>query len=210
MFLKENVYGPVAQKAVADVKAAGGNYIVLACGFWYEWSLSSGLDAYGFDIANKKAILFDDGTQKINTSTLAQCGRAVSSLLDLPVTKTDGKPALEDWKDNSLLVSSFLVSQRDMLDSVHKALGDSDGEWSITSEPVEERVKSGLQDLYKGNHLGFVRAMYTHVFGKSVNENSPAGQEMANARLGLPKEDLDEVTKWTVEKQLKDGFVYER
>jgi hypothetical protein len=208
--MKENVYGPVAQKAIEDVKAAGGNYIVLACSFWYEWSLGVGLDCYGIDAANKKAILFDDGTQKINTSTLTQCGRAVSNLLDLPVTKDNDKPALEDWKDNALYVSSFLVSQRDMLDSVHKALGDSDAEWSIKSEPVEERVNSALQDMYKGNYVGFIRAMYTNFFNQSGDGNFEARYELANDRLGLPKEDLDDATKWTVEKQLKDGFVYER
>ncbi|KAK7184017.1 hypothetical protein DPSP01_010472 [Paraphaeosphaeria sporulosa] len=209
-FMEENVYGPVAKKAIEDVKAAGGSFINLACSFWYEWSLGAGLDCYGIDVAAKKAILFDDGTQKINTSTLTQCGRAVSALLNLPITKDNDKPALEDWKDNAFYVSSFLVSQRDMLDSVHRVLGDSDEEWEITSEPVEERVKTALQDMYKGNYMGWVRAMYTRFFHQNGDGNFESRHELANERLGLPKEDLDAATKWAVEKQLRDGFVYER
>jgi hypothetical protein len=207
--LAENVYGPVAKKAIEDVKSAGGNYITLSCGFWYEWSLCAGLDYYGIDVKDKKAIFFDDGTQKINTSTLAQCGRAVASLLDLPITKEGDRPAVEDWKNNGLYVSSFLVSQRDMLDSVHNALGDSDKDWSITSEPSEERVNKALQEMYKGNFAGFLQAMYTRYFYKNGDGNFEAAQGLANERLGLPKENIDEVTKYAVEKKLKDGFLYE-
>jgi hypothetical protein len=61
----------VAKKATEDVNSAGGNYIMLTCGFWYEWSLCAGLDFYGIDVKDKKAVLFDDTTQKINTSNLA-------------------------------------------------------------------------------------------------------------------------------------------
>ncbi|KAL1610509.1 hypothetical protein SLS60_002178 [Paraconiothyrium brasiliense] len=207
--MEENVYGPVAKRYLEDVKSAGGNYVILSCSFWYEWSLAAGLNFYGIDVKDKKAVFFDEGTQKINTSTLAQCGRAVAALLDLPITKEGDKPALEDWKNKALYVSSFLVSQRDMLDSVHKALGDTDNEWSITYEPSEERTSKALQEMYKGSFAGFAQAMYTRVFYKNGDGNYEATQGLANERLGLPKEDLDAVTKWAVEKKLKDGFVYE-
>jgi hypothetical protein len=59
----------------------------------------------------------------------------VASLLDLLTTKEGDKPAVKDWKNDSLKASSFVVSQRDMLDLVHKALSDSDREWSIMFEP---------------------------------------------------------------------------
>lgn len=199
----------MAKKAVDDVKVAGANYIVLACSFWYEWSLTAGLDFYGIDVKDKKAVFFDEGTTKINTSTLAQCGRAVSALLDLPINKESDKPAIDDWKNDSLYVSSFLVSQRDMLDSVHKALGDSDSDWTITYENAEERTNSALQAMYKGQFSGFAQAMYTRFFYNNGDGNFEAKHGLANERLGLPKEDLDEVTKWAVDKKLKDGFVYE-
>lgn len=194
---------------MADVKSAGANYIILACGFWYEWSVVAGTDKYGFDVQEKKAVLFDDGTQKINTSTLTQCGRAVAALLNLPVTKEDSSPALEDWKDNALYVSSFLVSQRDMLDSIHRAMGDSDSDWTMTSEAAEERTNNAVGELQKGKFVGFVVAMYTRNFYKNGDGNYEATQGLDNDKLGLPKEDLDEITKWAVEKKLRDGAVYD-
>ncbi|KAK3303051.1 uncharacterized protein B0T15DRAFT_262294 [Chaetomium strumarium] len=206
--LNDNVYGKVVREAMSDVKSAGANYVILTCGFWYEWSLVAGTDFFGFDVKDKKAVLFDDGTQKISTSTLAQCGRAVAALLDLPVTKEGGKPALEDWKDNGLYVASFHVSQRDMLDSIHRAMGDSDSDWTIMYEPSEERTNKALDELKKGSFAGFAQAMYTRYFYKNGDGDFETMHGLANEKLGLPKEDLDAITKWTVDKKLKDGFVY--
>lgn len=192
-----------------DVTSAGANYIVLTCGFWYEWSVVAGLDFYGFDVREKKAVLFDDGVQKVNTTTLTQCGRAVAALLDLPINKQGDNIAIEDWKDNGLYVSSFLISQRDMLDSIHRALGDSDGDWSISFEPAEERTHKALAELQKGSFTGFAQAMYTRYFFKNGDGNYEAVQGLANDKLDLPKEDFDSITKWAVDKKLKDGFLYD-
>ena len=212
--MKESVYGPTSVKCVGDVKNSGANYVVMACSFWYEWSLSGGhgdvLDFYGIAIASRKAVFFDDGTQKINTSTLVQCGRALAALLNLPLTKeSPDQPALEDWKNKPLYVSSFRVSQRDMLDSVHRALGTTDKDWTIDYEPAEKRVAEGLEGMKKGDFAGFARAMYTRVFYKNGDGDFGTKRRLANDILGLPKEDFDEVTKWVVDKIEKGESVYE-
>ena len=194
---------------MADVKLAGGNYVILTCGFWYEWSLVAGIDFYGFDIQNKEAVLFDDGTAKVNTSTLAQCGRGVAALLSLPIIKEGDGPALEDWKDGVLYVSSFTVSQRDMLDALHRAMGDSDSDWSITSESAQERTKNALGELQKGSFSGFAQALYTRYFYSNGDGNYGAMHGLDNERLSLPQEDLDDITKWAVDKKLRDGYLYE-
>lgn len=181
----------------------------MTCGFWYEWSLVAGPDFYGFDVKDKKAVFFDDGTTKINTSTLAQCGRAVAALLDLPVTKEGEGPALEDWKDGALYISSFTISQRDMLDAIHHAMGDSDSDWEITSEPAHERTKKALEALKEGKFSGFAQAMYTRFFYDNGDGNYGAMRGLDNGKLGLPQEDIDDITKWAVDKQVKDGYLYD-
>lgn len=60
------------------------SYVGVTCGFWYEYSLPAP-QLYGFDIAKREAVFFDDGTQKINTSTWGQTGRAVAAILSLPL-----------------------------------------------------------------------------------------------------------------------------
>lgn len=210
-FMNESIYGPPSKKALDDVANSGANYVVLCCGFWYEWSLSGGEPFYGFDIKEHKATFFDEGKVKINTSTLSKCGKAVANLLSLPVTKEgDGKPALEDWKNKPLYVSSFLVSQRDMLDSINRAMGTTDKDWTVNYEKSDERTKTALADMQKGEFTGFARALYTQVFFPNGNGDFERNRTLANDVLGLDKEDLDKTTKWVVEKKLAGEMVYDR
>ncbi|KAF1850155.1 NAD(P)-binding protein [Cucurbitaria berberidis CBS 394.84] len=193
-------------KEVEDVE--GVDYIALVCGFWYEFSLSLGEQWYGFDLKKRTVTFYDDGTRKINTSTWDQCGRAVAALLSLPLTKEGGNAAIQDYLNNGLYIASFLVSQRDMLDSLNRVLGTTDADWKISYEPVEERHRKGLEELGSGNGLGFVKAMYARGFFASGEGDYQTGHVLDNEKLGLPKEDLDEATRRAVAMSQK-SFEYE-
>lgn len=194
-------------KFIDDVRSVsvpeGGvkpNLVAMCCGFWYEFSLSMGEQCFGFDIKSRKVTFYNDGEVKINTSTWEQCGRAVASLLSLPVTGSEsGKPAMEDWKNEGLHISSFLISQREMLDSLHRVLGTTDSDWMITKEPVEERLQKGLAQLQGGDRLGFVKAMYARLFFPGDGGDFETGYGLDNERLSLPKEDLDVATRRVVD-----------
>ncbi|KAJ4352762.1 hypothetical protein N0V95_003980 [Ascochyta clinopodiicola] len=194
---------------VRNVAAPDGgvkpNFVALCCGFWYEFSLSMGEPWYGFDIKNRKVTLYDDGEVRISTSTWEQCGRAVAALLSLPVASSgDGKPVLEDWKNEGLYIPSFLISQRDMLDSLHRVLGTSDDDWTITKENVKERYQKGIEQLQGGDRLGFAKAMYAKLFFPGEGGDFETGYGLDSDRLGLPREDLDEATRRAV-KMVESG-----
>ncbi|KAH6629227.1 hypothetical protein C7974DRAFT_183342 [Boeremia exigua] len=194
-------------KSIDDVRNVsapeGGvkpNFVALCNGFWYEFSLSMGEPWFGFDIKNRKVTLYDEGTVKINTSTWDLCGRAVASLLSLPVAgNEDGKLALDRFRNDGVTISSFLVSQRDMLDSLNRVLGTSDADWSITKQAARERHLQGLQQLQGGDRLGFAKAMYARLFFPGEGGDYETGYTLDNETLGLSKEDLDEATKRAVE-----------
>jgi hypothetical protein len=186
---------------------AGGvkpSFVALANGFWYEFSLSMGEPWFGFDIKNRKVTLYDDGNVKINTSTWNLCGKAVAALLSLPVSGGNGEPALEDWKNDAVTISSFLVSQRDMLDSLNRVLGTTDQDWTIKKQPAKERFQEGMQQLQEGNRLGFAQAMYARLFFGDGGDYE-TGYGLDNGRLDLRNEDLDEATKHAVE-MVNGGF----
>lgn len=176
------------------------HFVALCNGFWYEFSLSMGEPWFGFDIKHRKVTLYDEGTVRISVSTWQLCGQAVASLLSLPV-KGDGsvEPALEDWKDAGVTIASFLVSQRDMLDSLNRVLGTEDEDWEITKQPSKERYEEGVKQLQAGDRLGFAKAMYAKIFYPGEGGDYETGYELDNAKLSLPKEDLDEATRRAVE-----------
>lgn len=195
-------------KFIEDVEAVQGvSYTALVCGFWYEFSLGMGEQWYGFDLPNRRVTLYDQGTTKICTSTWEQCGKAVAALLSLPVTATgDGSPSLEEWKNAGLYIHSFCLSQRDMLDSLHRVLGTSDADWKITFQPAAERQKEGLQELQAGNRLGFAKAMYARLFFENGYGDYSTSGDMDDDKLGLEKEDLDEATRRAVKMVEEEGF----
>ena len=177
------------------------NSISLACGFWYEVSLAQGEQWFGFDIKNRRVTLYDEGKVKINTSTWEQCGRAVASLVSLPISfNGDYKPTLEGFKNEGIHISSFLISQREMLDSLHRVMGTTDQDWTIAKEPVEERYQKGLQELHGGDRRGFAKAMYARLFFPGGGGDFETGYGLDNEKLGLPQEDLDEATRRAVER----------
>ncbi|KAH6903266.1 hypothetical protein BKA70DRAFT_1387740 [Coprinopsis sp. MPI-PUGE-AT-0042] len=198
--LKDWVISAHVETVMKDVEGTEGvNWVSLACGFWYEWSLAGGVDFYGFDIKNRRAVLCDDGMFKLNTSTLTMCGKAVAALLSLPISRENpNEPALEDWKNKPLVVSSFCVSQRDMLDSLNRVMGTKDEDWAIDYQSSKKRVQEGLERLRKGDRLGFAEALYSRaMYPEEQGRHEKGGLD--NGTLELAKESLDETTKWVVD-----------
>jgi hypothetical protein len=142
--------------------------------------------------------MYDDGKKKINTSTWEKCGEAVASLLSLPVqSSSPSELSLETWKNQGVYISSFLISQVDILNSLHRVLGTTDADWTITYEPVEKRLKDGKEEFAAGNMLGFAKALYAGVFA-SDKADYETGGELDNEKLGLSREELDNATRRAV------------
>lgn len=183
---------------LADVENTGvSSYVAMVCGFWYEWSLALGEMTFGIQIKNRKATFFDDGKTVITVSTWGQCGRALAALLSLP--ESGASPSVADWKNKPVYISSFRVSQRDMLDSLHRVLGTTDQDWEITYESSSKRYKDGLEEQARGSREGFAKALYSAIFFPNGRGDFEANHGVANELLGLPKENLDEATKRVVD-----------
>lgn len=196
---EDTMYGKRLIAARGQIESLGvSKWIALVCGFWYEFSLGGTQDRYGFDFHNRSVVFFDDGNARINTSTWLQCGRGVASLLSLkllPEDENDKDPAIDNWANGTVYISSFLVSQKDMFESVKRVTGTTEAEWKITYEGSEERYKKAVQDLHDGDRNGFVRLLYTRVFYPNGGGDYETSKGLQNEILGLPEEDLDEATR---------------
>ena len=178
---------------------AKSSYIAVTTGFWYEWSLAIPA-AYGFDFAKREVTFFDEGEVKISTSTWPQVGRAVAALLSLP------EKDLEHFENKHAYVSSFTVSQKDMLDSALRVTGSKLEEWEITKEPATERYSKGVEAMKGGDRMGFAKMMYTRVFYDDGNGDFEKSRGLANELLGLPKEDLDEATAAAIKRSKEETW----
>lgn len=180
-----------------DIERTGNKPFNLVCGFWYEWSLAIGDLGFGFDIKNRKVTFYDDGNTISTVSTWDQCGRAIAALLSLP--ESGAQPSLVDYKERPLYINSFQISQRIILDSLHRVLGTTDADWDIGYEPTPERYARGMAQLKQGDHTGFPRALYSKAFFKGGSGDHGSRVTLDNRVLGLPVEQLDFCTKRAVD-----------
>ena len=190
---------PEARDLIA--KLGKSSFIAVSTGFWYEWSLAISA-AYGFDFANRAVTLFDDGETKISTSTWPQVGRAVASLLSLPIHPEgqDKDRCLDRFKNSQVYVSSFTVNQKDMLDSVLRVTQTGLEDWKVTKEPAKGRYTGGIEAMQNGDRMGFVRMMYSRVFFPDDCGNYEKTRGTINDLLGLPTENIDEATKAAIQR----------
>ncbi|WYZ39680.1 hypothetical protein EsH8_IV_000021 [Colletotrichum jinshuiense] len=197
--MNDTLLGTVFRDAVKEIeKLSVSDWIIMSCGFWYEFSLGGPPDRYGFDIKNKSLVLFDDGNVRINTSTWAQCGRGLAAFLKLkwlPEDENDTSPSIQNWANDVFYISSFLVSQREMFESAKRVTNTTDKDWTITQVDSKERWKAGHEALRSGDRSGFSRLMYTRIFFPSGDGDVENKHGLANEALGLPKEDLDKASE---------------
>jgi len=174
-------------------------WIGVSTGFWYEWSLAIPA-AYGFDIKKKAVTLFNDGDDKICTSTWPRVGQAMAKFLSLPLQSEDGSICINQYKNKHIYFSSFTVSQNDMFDSLLRVTETKRDDWTVTKEPAKERWETGKQQMMTGDRIGFAKALYTRAFFPDGSGNVATYRELLNDKLGLPKEDIDEATKAAVKR----------
>ncbi|ORY03335.1 hypothetical protein BCR34DRAFT_492481 [Clohesyomyces aquaticus] len=183
------------------------SWIAVACSFWYEYSLSTA-GFYGFKIPQREVLFFDDGMQRINTSTWPQVGRTVAQLLSLkvvPEDENDKSVTLDSYRNKFAFVSSFAVNQKDMFESLKRVTGTTESDWKITSRPTKEIFEENRAKVAAGDRMAFGMMLYSRIFYPDNSGFFEADNELANKKLGLPKEDLDEFTRLAV-KMADEGY----
>ncbi|KAL9095966.1 MAG: hypothetical protein Q9165_001964 [Trypethelium subeluteriae] len=195
---KDVLFSGFRDSILGEIKSLGvSSYLLLNCNFWYEFSLGGGPNRYGFDFTKRSLVLFDDGDVAINTSTWPQCGRALASLLalkELPDDENDQPPTLSQFRNGSIYISSFLLNQRDMFESVKRVTGTTDTDWTITHESAEQRWKDSMAALQQGDRKAYAKMLYSRMFFPTGDGDYQSRRGLHNDLLGLPVEDLDEYT----------------
>lgn len=193
---EDTLLGPVAKANREEIEKLGMQWITVCCGFWYDYSLAGGEARFGFDFDKRSLTLYDEGNVKKATSMLSQVGRAVAKVLSLPLFPSDENDkslTVSSFLNKPVYVKSFVVSQKEIFESVKRVTGTTDADWTVTSESTQKRYEEGLALVKKGNMAGFGKLLYSRSFYPEESGDHAALAQ--NELLGLPQEDLDESTK---------------
>jgi hypothetical protein len=115
------------------------------------------------------------------TTTKAQIGRAIAKVLLNPV----------ETSNKYLNITSWLTTQNKVLD-ICKSL--TNAEWQISHVTSSKRHNEGLELLQSGDFLGigYLWNVWCHTDGQ---RHTVKREELANEKLQLPEEDMEEVIK---------------
>jgi hypothetical protein len=173
------------------IEEKGMNWVAIVNNPWFDWSMKNNM--WSVDALNKKATLYNVGDAKFNTTTLGQVGRGVAALLSLSDEK------LDTFKNCPLYLRSFLINQRDILDSAIYATGTKESDWEIKTQEPEEAIKASREAVAAGNPMAFVGEFYTaHMQeGRGGNYEEKAAKDAEV--LGLKEENLVDVMKVIVQ-----------
>ncbi|KAK4505521.1 hypothetical protein PRZ48_003484 [Zasmidium cellare] len=150
-------------------------------GSFFDWALRSPLV---WNIAQRKALIFDGGEHEFEATTLAQVGRAVAAALS---------PGCQAATANQYVyVNSFTLTQHKVLAALKKATGET---FEVRHEKVVNFHREAVEELENDPKSGagmskmFVANIY-NIGGLNRYSKYPGG--LWNDRLGLPEEDLQE------------------
>ncbi|KAI0006447.1 NAD(P)-binding protein [Xylariaceae sp. FL0662B] len=143
---------------------------------WFEYCMSRA--AFGVDLKNRTARLRDNGTTKINCTTLGRVGDSLAALLALPDEE------LAWYKNGWAFFSSFYVSQRDLLESAMRVTGTKEQDWTVTSADSERSEEQAAEK----------KTLFSVLFREGWGGDYNA-KVVDYARLGLEPENLDEAMK---------------
>ncbi|KAI8949331.1 putative oxidoreductase CipA [Xylaria longipes] len=208
----DTFYGAASEAARKKTEELGkSSWIAMTTGYWFLHSLASS-EAFGFDLKDKSVTFFDEGTTKINTITWQKTGEAVARLLSLPIEpETPGAPALSDYKNKRVFVSSWLMSQKDMFQHVLRVSGTKESDWTIKYEPAVERYEEAKKRMLAGDMSAFQRLLYTRTFYNNGDGDFESRHGLDNDKLGVAKgtqDELDDEIKQALEVAASGGYKY--
>ena len=122
---------------------------------------------------------------------MSTVGRAVASLLTLPITSQSGA-SLSDYANGYVYISSFLTTQREILAACQRVTNTADSAWEIKEDSAPRWIEEGKERLAKGDFYGGINLLYGQLFIEGSGSNYESTKGLANQILGLPEEDIDE------------------
>lgn len=160
---------------------SGFTYCALITGPFFTWGIQTGF--LGYDLTKKTATIMDGGDLKI-------------SYTDIPHVALGVARALEKDASGYLHISSFTVSQNEILTALEKEIGEKFEVAHKTTEEYHEMSEQMMQSADPGTKMqGLFTRVVRIVYGEDCKGNWGVGD---NAKLGVEELKLDDLVKTAV------------
>jgi nucleoside-diphosphate-sugar epimerase len=168
-------------KITADVRAKEGTgltWTAICTGIFTDVGLATGF--MGFDLKGHKATVWDDGNHKFSSTPRENAAKAVVCVLKNP----------EVTANKYVYVSSFEISYNDIVAALEKIQGVK---YEIEHTTTEKEVEAGREALASGNFMAAGKLLMAANLNDGYGNNFAKEEELWNDKIGLPREDLEQV-----------------
>ncbi|KAI9737815.1 MAG: hypothetical protein M1834_009184 [Cirrosporium novae-zelandiae] len=175
--------GKVAIQSYLKEKAStnpGFSWTALATGPFFDWGIKRQM--LGLNVPTHSATIYDSGNEAFSTTTVAQIGRAVSRILELP----------DKTANQYLWVKSFTTTQNELISILEEVTGTK---WDIQKGSAGDIYKMGQEKFAKKDPSSFINFLQAYLLIDGSGLSTVSDEEAANDLLGLPKEDLKDTIK---------------
>lgn len=139
----------------------------------------------GFNIAEKKAIIYDGGSRPFSTTNIAEVGTAVFGALSHP----------EETKNRNIYVHSAAVKQRDILAIYERLTGSK---WETEHKDTAKLEEAANLRLAQGDSSTIYHLVYRGIFGEGYGgEYKNVDNEIVGVKV-LDEAGIEEVIKNTL------------
>jgi hypothetical protein len=118
----------------------------------------------------------------------------VTRLLSLPETSLSG-PSLSDFANGFCYVSSFVTSQKEVLEAVQRVTESSGSDWTVEDVDAVAYIAEGKAMMARGDFRGTVNILGGMVFKGGMGGDYESVKGVSNVALGLPNVTLDAAVK---------------
>jgi hypothetical protein len=104
----------------------------------------------------------------------------------------DSGTTLDQYRNTEVYLSSFLVSQKDVLESVQRVTETTTDDWDIdSSKDVSTYIAEGGKMMQEGNMGGIWNLLFGNLYS-GVGGDYETMKGLSNERFGMPKMNLDD------------------
>ncbi|KAH0378940.1 NAD(P)-binding protein, partial [Aureobasidium melanogenum] len=162
-------------------KVEGFTWTGLSTGNPIDWAMKK-FSMMGFDVQNRKAIIYDEGSESFTGTTLEGIGQAVVGTLQNP----------EATANRFLKVQSIQTCQNKLLEAFEKITGEK---WEVTRTTSRALIESGQADFATGAGLWRLKLAVATLYdvGQGRGRVASSREESDAELLGVKDETADEV-----------------
>lgn len=142
----------------------------------------------GFDLANKKATLWDGGEAHFSATNEDDFGAAVVSILTKP----------SEVANQYIYAATVTTSQKAILESLEAQTGQM---WTVENVNTDDEIAAGRKKMAEGDFTGAFALVQAASYGslKGSRANLAVDEKLANSILRLPEGSVDETVKEVLE-----------